>query len=355
MTTLVGRVSDTERRTGGRERQLPALVLEQLAGGGFQSGADLARRLGVSRNAIWKAVGTLRSLGLEIHAVHNRGYRVPVPCEPLDADAIREALGPEARRRVRNVEVAWSIDSTNAALLARADPPRGLADILIAEYQTAGRGRRGRAWMAPPGGAICLSIGWSFPQLPPDLAALSLAVGVCALRAVRGHTSASSGAPALKWPNDLTLADRKLGGILIEMRAESAGPTYVVVGIGVNVALGTHLLQQVAATGTRAADLASAGADPRKRNAIAAELAEAVIAGLARFQHDGFRPFLEEWQAADALRGRPVTVYTAETRLRGVARGIDASGALLVQTPQGLERIISGDVSVRAEETEPST
>ena len=341
-------------------RPLVPQLFAQLAAGKFRSGAVLAQQLGVSRNAIWKAVRALRELGVAIHAVPHRGYRFAVPCEPLEPVAIQAALSPQVRRRIRRLEAVWSAESTNAALLARKEMPPELADVLVAEYQTAGRGRLGRRWLAPPGGSICLSIGWSFPEVPPDLAALGLAVGVCALRAVRAHLtheglaetapSRESTQPglALKWPNDLILDDRKLGGILIELRSESAGPTYVVVGIGINLALGAKFLQKVADTGTHATDLASMGAEPQRRNALTASLTGEIIEGLARFRHEGLRPFLEEWRAADALCGRAVTVRTAETAWRGIARGIDSSGALLVETAQGTHKVLSGDVSVRA-------
>lgn len=330
---------------------LASRVYAELAAGGFKSGAALAARLGVSRNAIWKAVHSLRELGLPVHAVLHRGYRLAAPCEPLEPAAIRAALSAEVRRRIRRLEALWSIASTNAALLARNDLPAEHADILVAEYQTAGRGRQGRPWLAPPGGSICLSIGWSFPELPPDLAALGLAVGVCVLSALRTHISNASRLPALtlKWPNDLMLDDRKLGGILIELRAESAGPTYVVIGIGLNLVLGAKLFEQVAATGTRAADLASVGADPRRRNTLIAALVSAIVDGLARFRHEGLRPFIESWRAADSLCGRAVSVRIAESSWRGIARGIDASGALLVETAEGVRKVLSGDISVRAE------
>ena len=330
---------------------LSSRVYAELAAGNFRSGAALAGQFGVSRNAIWKAVHALRALGLAIHAVPHRGYRLASPCEPLEPAAIRAALSRQARSRIRRLEAVWSTESTNAALLARSDVPPQRADVFLAEYQTAGRGRLGRVWLAPPGGSICLSIGWSFPELPQDLAALGLAVGVCALRALRAHVPSGTGHPnlTLKWPNDLILDERKLGGILIELRAESAGPTYIVIGIGINLVLGATLLEQVAASGTRAADLASAGADPRKRNQLIAALVSEIVEGLARFRDEGLRPFIEEWRTADSLCGRAVTVRTATTSWRGIARGIDASGALLVEGAQGMRRVLSGDISVRAE------
>ena len=325
---------------------LVARVHARLADGAFHSGTELARALMVSRSAVWKAAAALRELGVVVHAVRNRGYRLPSPCAPLDVARIRAALSPQVRERLHRLEIAWSLPSTNAALLARADPPGGRADVLLAESQSAGRGRRGRAWLAPPGGAICLSIGWSFAQLPRDLGALGLAVGVCALRALRAHLQQAVG---LKWPNDLLFERRKLGGILIELRAESGGPTYVVIGIGVNVALGVPLLERIAATGTRATDLAAAGVDPARRNVVVAALIQAIVTGLEEFERAGLRPFIEEWRRADILRGEAVTVHSGETDIRGIARGIDASGALLVETPAGLRKFVSGEVSVRVD------
>jgi len=331
-------------RVSGGGRALPAQLHAQLSRGGFHSGAELARRLGVSRTAIWKAVASLKELGVVVHAVRNRGYRLAVPCEPLGPEQIRAALRSSARERIRRLEVVWSLASTNAALLERSDLPPGAVDVLLAEHQSAGRGRRGRAWLAPLGGAICLSLGFSFLRVPRDLAALGLAVGVCARR-VLGKRSREP--IALKWPNDLTIGDRKLAGILIELRAESEGPAYVVIGLGINVALGRQLREKVEATGTVPTDLEAAGADPLPRNAIVADLVSEIVEGLVRFEREGLRPFFEEWREADALRGRPINVHSGEATTRGIARGIDASGALLIETPHGLQKLLSGEVSVR--------
>src|SRR5205085_1361572 len=188
----------------------------------------VARPLGVTRSAIWKATGSLRELGATLHAVRNRGYRLAGAGEALDAAKIREHLAQDVRHHVRSLEATWSTASTNSVLLERANPPSALSEVFLAEYQTAGRGRRGRAWQASPGGAICLSLSWTFREVPRDLGALSLVIGVCALRALRELGVVGAG---LKWPNDLLLGERKLGGVLIELRAESAGPACVVIGI----------------------------------------------------------------------------------------------------------------------------
>lgn len=332
-------------RPPAEEPPLTAQVFAELANGDFHSGEGLAHSLGVSRSAVWKAVAALRSLGATVHAVRNRGYRLAHGCQPLDAREIRARLAPEAREHVARLDATWSLDSTNTTLLARPNPRGGTAEVLLAEYQRAGRGRRGRAWLTPPGGAICLSISWTFPEVPQDLGALGLVIGVCALRALHEHGAEAVG---LKWPNDLLIGERKLGGVLIDLRAESAGPAYVVIGIGLNLALGPALLEQIAKSGTAATDLASAVQPVPARNALAAALVSACVRGLVEFEREGLKPFIEEWHAADALRGRAVNVSAAEGVTRGIARGIDLRGALMVETPQGVQRFVSGDVTVRS-------
>jgi BirA family biotin operon repressor/biotin-[acetyl-CoA-carboxylase] ligase len=323
---------------------LVARVFGELSDGRFHSGADLARSLGVSRSAVWKATVTLRELGATLHAVRNRGYRLAGANDALDGERIREHLERDVRERIASIEAVWSTASTNAALLSRPNPRVGLSEVFLAEYQSAGRGRRGRSWIAPPGGAICLSLSWTFRGVPRDLGALSLVIGVCTLRMLTGLGIADA---RLKWPNDLLLGERKLGGVLIELRAESAGPACVVIGIGLNVALGATVLGRIAESGVAATDLKSAGLAARSRNAIAAALLTACVRGLLAFEGEGLKPFIEEWRAADALRGRPVAVSAADGTARGLARGVDVHGALLLETPQGVRRFIAGDVTVR--------
>jgi BirA family biotin operon repressor/biotin-[acetyl-CoA-carboxylase] ligase len=338
--------SITQQIAGGKDAlPLVARVFSALADGEFHSGEQLAERLGVSRSAVWKAVDSLRELGATLHAVRNRGYRLRSGSDALNADSIAAHLPVTVRGHVRSVETAWTVDSTNSVLLARPNPPLGVCDVLLAEYQTAGRGRRGRAWLAPPGGSICMSLAWTFRDVPREIGALGLAVGVCALRALR---EAGLEHVALKWPNDILVDGKKLGGILIELRAESDGPACVIIGIGLNVALGAALLQRIGETGVAAIDLATAGLMQPSRNALAAALVTQIIRGLLAFEKEGLRSFVEEWRAADVLRGRQIDVHTAEGVARGVARGIDLHGALVVETPKGVRRFVSGDVTVRA-------
>jgi len=322
-------------------------VLRALADGEVHSGEQLAQRAGVSRSAIWKAVGALQELGVTISATPHRGYRLAAPLVPISMSQIDSQLAQAVRRRRRHGEVAWSLASTNDALLSRGAPPCGQFDLQLAEHQSAGRGRRARPWFAPPGGALCMSLGWSFATLPREAPSLSLAMGVCALRALAPLTAARV---QLKWPNDIYAEGRKLGGILIELQAESAGPAFVVIGLGINCDLGATLSRRVQKSGTTPTDLAALGLAGCDRNRLAAALTTEVVKGLLEFAAQGLGAFAAEWRAADALAGLVVNVDAPGGHVVGHARGIDADGALCVQGVAGLQRFSSGDVSVRPQQ-----
>ncbi|MBS0367075.1 MAG: biotin--[acetyl-CoA-carboxylase] ligase [Proteobacteria bacterium] len=264
--------------------------------------------------------------------------------EALDAASIRAQLPQAAQALVTRLDTASSVGSTNAELLERPHPAPGSSEVLLAEYQTAGRGRRGRTWLAPPGGAICLSLSWTFREVHPALGSLGLVIGVCVLRVLRALGLQGAG---LKWPNDILVGGKKLGGVLIELRAESTGAAGVVIGIGLNVALGDSLRHAIAATGLAATDLVSEGLSEVSRNRIAAAVIGECLGGLPEFARLGLKPFIPEWRDADALRGAVVSVAAPEGTVRGTARGIDLHGAFLLETAQGVRRFISGDVSVR--------
>jgi BirA family biotin operon repressor/biotin-[acetyl-CoA-carboxylase] ligase len=323
---------------------LPQRVCRLLSDGQFHSGTALAGSCGVSRNAVWKAVAGLRALGLTVHAVANRGYRIPNATELLDPARIGRLLPTDVAARLRSAQCVWRTSSTNLDLLERQAGSVGSFDFLTAECQIKGRGRRARVWYAPPCGAVCLSLTWNFAALPPDVSALSLAVGVCVLRALRQVTV--SGA-TLKWPNDIVVNGDKLGGILIELRAEASGPAYIVIGIGINVVLGDTVHRQIEASGTRAADLLGLGVQRADRNTIVAALIACTVSGLQQFERDGFSSFAAEWREADALAGKAVVVSSETGSVTGHARGIDIDGALCLQTRDGLQRFVTGDVSVR--------
>jgi BirA family transcriptional regulator, biotin operon repressor / biotin---[acetyl-CoA-carboxylase] ligase len=318
---------------------------------GFVSGALLSTSLGVSRSAVWKAALRLRELGVEVEGLPRQGYRLALPCSPLSTQRLRELLPAATRDRLHELEVCWHTGSTNADLLARPPPP-GRFSWRLAEHQSAGRGRRGRTWLAAPGAALCLSWSWRFDALPPHISSLGLALGIAAVHTLErlGFTGAG-----LKWPNDLVTADGKLAGILIELVSEAAGPALVVVGIGLNVALGAGLRDAVRAEGNRASDLRSLLRSEQQdatpdRNQLAAALVGDGIAMLQRWENESFASLMDEWQRLDRLRGQEVVVRGARDELHGIARGVDLDGALLLDDGNTVHRCASGEASVRIAE-----
>ena len=326
------------------ESPLPQRVFQRLDDQEFRSGEALAAELHVTRAAVWKAVEQLRELGVALDAQTNKGYRLAAGIGALDAERIEAQLPAQVRTRIDALRVEWTIESTNTSLLESPPPPAGRAAVVLAEHQTGGRGRRGRSWIAPPGGAICLSLAWQYPDMPADLSALSLIVGLAAVEALQG---VGVSGVQLKWPNDLVTERGKLGGILIEMRAEAAGPVHVVIGLGINVMLDDEARAAVAATGNTADDIRAHHDPAPDRNAIVAELLARLVPALAEFPHTGLTPHLARWSASDALFDREVRIENQGEVTRGIARGIDTHGALLVETPGGVQRFISGEVTVR--------
>jgi len=325
-------------------RPLPQRVFQRLDDRAFRSGEALAADLSVTRAAVWKAVEQLREIGVRLDAQTSKGYRLAPGVSALAVERVMALLPAGVGAQIETLQVEWVLDSTNTRLLEALPQRNGAAAVVLAENQTGGRGRRGRNWVAPPGGGICLSLAWQYADLPADLSALSLAVGVVTAEAL---AELRVDGVRLKWPNDLVTADGKLGGILIEMRAEAGGPVHIVVGIGINVLLDETARAAVAATGSAADDIRAHCTPVPDRNAIVAKLLARLVPVLADFPRQGLAPHLANWNARDALQGREVRIENAGELTGGVARGIDAHGALLVETPSGLQRFISGEVSVR--------
>ena len=289
-------------------------LLSLLADGALHSGEELAAALDVSRAAIWKRVQQLEEWGIALEAKPGSGYQLESQIDLLDAAAIRTKLPSAALERLRNLEVHEVLDSTSDRLLAVQELPPGRFDACLAEFQRAGRGRRGRSWVAPFASGLCVSVNWSYRDAPATLGALSLAAGVAALRALRRLGFAKL---SLKWPNDIVHRDGKLGGILIDLRGEAAGPAYFVVGIGINVRLPPATRERLRADGVDAVDLASLGNAPVRNDAAAVLIAELTQA-LLEFGARGMTAFADEWQSADALAGRPVRVHHGGQFLRAL-------------------------------------
>lgn len=320
-----------------------------LADGQLHPGPELAAELGISRAAVWKQIRQLDGLGIEVRALPGKGYQLAVPVDLLSVDAIAEDLKPEDRDRLMSLDVHWLLDSTSDELLRQPRVEPGRARVCLAEYQSGGRGRRGRRWFAGAGEGLCLSVAWCFPQAPASLSCLGLAVGIGVLRALR---RAGAEEAQLKWPNDIVLSGRKLAGILVDVQGEAGGPLQIVAGVGVNYALNPATISSVeAAGGLRPASLhetlSDAGDSLPGRSRVAAGLIDAILEVLREFAVHGFQTLAGEWQAADCLQGHPVTVLVDQGAVAGIASGISGDGQLRVLVDGRIREFMTGDVSVR--------
>ncbi len=306
---------------------------------GPASGDALARESGQTRAAIWKNIEALRAGGVAIDAQAGRGYVLRHCVDLLDGDAIFGTLTEAARTEVSSLDVAWSIDSTNSTLL-REQTPRHGAVVLLAERQIAGRGRRGRAWTSPLASNLYLSVARYFSGGLARLGGLSLVAGVAVAEALH---ALGYGDARLKWPNDVLVGARKLGGILIEGGGEHAGPVRAVTGIGLNV----RMPQADVVIDQPWIDLAAIDFPLPSRNALATTVLSHLLPALETFDRDGLAPFLPGYAALDALAGRRVAVHAGDGVHVGQALGVAGDGALRVALADGERVFHSGDVSVR--------
>ncbi|HEY0973391.1 MAG TPA: bifunctional biotin--[acetyl-CoA-carboxylase] ligase/biotin operon repressor BirA [Solimonas sp.] len=308
-------------------------LLDRLADGGWHSGETLAAAFGISRAALAKRIDRLADWQLVVESRQGLGYRLSAPLERLDVETLRAAV------KGLRVNVVAVTDSTNTRLLDAAadhDP-----QALLAEFQRAGRGRRGRQWVSPFGANLYLSVAWSFAAWPPQLTALPLAVGVACARALR---SLGLERLRLKWPNDLIVDGRKLGGILLEHRGEGGGGCRIVAGVGLNVRMDGA---QAAAVDQAWINLDEALGTPVSRNALAGALLRELEAVLRAYALQGFVPLADDWRALDLVHERPVRVLMGERVLEGIARGVDAQGALIVDAAGERHHLSGGEVSLR--------
>jgi BirA family biotin operon repressor/biotin-[acetyl-CoA-carboxylase] ligase len=327
---------------GGAATMSADRVLLQRLMAGPVSGDALAQPEGLTRAAVWKRIQSLREAGIAIEARPGSGYALAAPVELLDAARIRQGLPEECSGQLSALECAWVLDSTNTELLRRQTPPHGAA-VLLAEQQSGGRGRRGRAWASPLAANLYLSLARHFSGGLARLGGLSLVAGVAVAEALRSEGIAGV---QLKWPNDLVVADCKLGGLLVEGGGEHGGPVRAVIGLGLNVGMPAAY---AAAIEQPWIDLARLSALPVSRNRIATVLLQHLLPALALFDQEGLAPFLPRFAALDALAGRDVLIIGDYSTQAGTAEGIASDGALQVRVDGRLQAVHAGEISVRAQ------
>lgn len=321
-------------------------LLRLLADGEFHSGEVLARQLGISRASISNALRDVESYGLELYSVRGRGYCLSRPLQWLEAERIAGHLG--GRRKGFHIEILDSAASSNTLLLQRARQDAiavRSGSVLAVEWQSGGRGRLGRTWHSGLGNALTFSLLWRFDCGLSALSGLSLAAGVALVRALRVLGIAGA---QLKWPNDVLNDTGKLAGILIETQGDMLGPSAVVIGIGLNLALPQQVLRQIEQPVSSLAEMS--GTLPERNHLLAVVLLELEDV-LREFADHGFVALRTEWQSYHALQEQAAQLLLPDgSRVEGVVRGVTEDGSLELETAQGIRRFNVGEVGLRRAE-----
>lgn len=315
-------------------------IVIQLADGEFHSGEDLGSLLGVSRAAVWKHLQKLESFGIHLSSTKGRGYRIEGGLDLLDKEKIQSNL--QAALPL-NLHVFPQLDSTNSFLMRQLNPAM---QICFAEFQSAGRGRRGRTWISPLAQNIYCSIGWGFEGGVAALEGLSLAIGVAIARALKkiGVNDAK-----LKWPNDVLYRQQKLAGILIEVMGDPAGYCQVVVGVGLNIAMQHNQTVTIDQPWIALNSILSEHSVPLvSRNYLASLLIDELVSVLQSYHQVGFSGYQLEWLQQGAYLNQDVVLRNGQQILSGIFRGVTTAGALLLETESGERVFHGGEISLRS-------
>lgn len=312
-------------------------LLEILQDGRFHSGQQLGAALGISRSAVWKHLQRLESsLGVELHKVPGRGYRLVEPMSVLDIGSIEAPL----LRLGWALQVEESVDSTNARALRMLSAGTPTPFVVLADAQTSGRGRRGRLWISPPGQNLYYTLALSVTGGARGFSGLSLVVGLAVMEALRHMGVEDCG---VKWPNDIYAGGKKIAGILLELTGDPADICHVIIGIGVNVNM-TGSLPAIEQPWTSMRELSGSLVD---RNELVRVLSGSLHEYLRRHAEGGFAALRAEWEAANIWRDRLCCLSTGSEQICGVVLGVDDEGALRLNV-DGLERRFSGgELSLR--------
>lgn len=320
----------------GRDERL----LRLIADGESYSSARLAPAFGGVSPRLEKLAALFAAYGVDIELMGDDRLKVKHPIEFLDADRIRSAL-ERSGSAPRRIDLAFAIDSTNQALMERAGREDAHRHAYMAEFQRAGRGRRGRPWIAPLGSGVCLSIAWALRVAPEVLPSLGLTLATVATRVLRTLGIADAG---IKWPNDLWWKNRKLGGILVETRVGPNNRHMAVAGIGINIALPERGLCGIDEAYT---DIRTVLGRTVSRNALATALLHQFHGAFTFFERCGFAPFYDECRSYDAVHGHKVQLSRSGARLEGRALGIDPRGGLSLEIGDSIRAFEAGNLSLR--------
>lgn len=313
-------------------------VLRTMSGN-YVSGEELSKDAGISRAAIWKHVEELRAEGYEIEASPHLGYRLIHVPDRLIPQEVKWHLGTKIIGR--QILSYKKVDSTNDVAYSLAE--KGVRDgsIVFAEEQSSGKGRLGRKWISPAKGGIYMSCVLRPAILPNEMARITLMAAVAVAKAIRFKT----GLPAvIKWPNDILVNNKKVCGILTEMKAEQDKVDFVVVGIGLNVNTPAGSLPKGASSLKEELSKTSSRHD-LTRLELAQSILENIEASYVKLEEDGFGIILDEWKHLSMMIGSAVRIVQQNRSFTGQVYDVDSDGALLVRRQTGLiEKVSSGDV-----------
>lgn len=310
-------------------------ILNILNDCNVHAGTDIAEALSISRTAVWKVIQRLKDYNIAIESQH-QGYQLNALLLLLDKHKIESLI----KKLGVTLECFETIDSTND-YLRNGMYPKNLR-ICLAEHESKGRGRMGRAWAAPFGRNIYCSFSYAFNKDISEMAGLSLVIGILIatmLESLDPHLK-----PLLKWPNDIYANHQKIGGILIDLIAEANGNCRAIIGVGLNINMRGGVLEGVDQPWTSLEHLLNVQLD---RNVIVAQLINAIVKGMDLFAEKGLEPFLSDWKRYDMLENKQISVSRGTEILSGIARGVTPQGYLRVELPSGeIQNFSCGDTTL---------
>lgn len=317
-------------------------LILQLADGQLYSGEALAAQAGISRAAIAKHIHQLQQYGLDIYSIKGKGYRLASALQLLDAQQIK--LHQQAG--MPDILLQHVTDSTNSQLMKKLQDGQPLqkGSVLVAEAQTAGRGRRGNPWFSPFGSNLYFSMYWQLEQGIQAAMGLSLVIGIAVAEVLESQYRLPV---KLKWPNDIYLQQKKLAGILIELAGQSHAQCDLVIGLGLNIRMPNTAERQIDQAWT---DLQQHLDMPVNRNQLIALLQQNICCHLTEFESSGFTAFAAAFNQRDQFFGNAVYLSSGERKVFGLCAGVDHQGALLLEQDGQLQSYFGGELSLRSAE-----
>ncbi|MCE0493513.1 bifunctional biotin--[acetyl-CoA-carboxylase] ligase/biotin operon repressor BirA [Vibrio salinus] len=317
-----------------KDHSVKIALLKTLSDGAFYSGEALGISLGISRAAISKHIKGIQEWGVDIFRIQGKGYQLAKPMNLLNEVYLKQ--------RIHNPLYLYPvIDSTNQFLMDRTDSLES-GTVCLAEYQENGRGRRGRQWYSPFGSNLYLSMYWNLEAGIAGAMGLSLVAGIAVIDALE---SLGISGVKLKWPNDLYFNDKKLAGILVEMSGQAGGSASLIVGMGMNLSMQVGNSEIIDQPWSCLSDVLDG--ESVDRNKLAVEIISCWNNALEEYEFKGMSSFVARWNQLDNFIDRSVKLLIGKREICGIDKGIDSRGAIILETEQGIESYIGGEISLR--------